>query len=81
MVGFDCPAASPTISVSPSTNFLIGPFIQIGAKIFLIIEKSPLDFKNPSITSAEFISFPETPTLPTPSPEGIIHSKNPGYLS
>ncbi len=27
------------------------------------------------------IALPETPTLPTPFPEGIIHAKNSGYFS
>jgi len=38
VVGFACPAASPMITVFPSIKFSIGPFIQIGAKIFLIVE-------------------------------------------
>ena len=45
VVGFACPAASPTITVLPSINFSIGPFIQIGANIFLIIEYSPFSLR------------------------------------
>ena len=81
VVGFACPAASPTIIVSPSTKFFIGPFIQIGAKIFLIVENSPLDFRNSSIRVTVLIPLPETPTFPTPSPEGITHAKKSGYYS
>ena len=38
VVGFDCPAASPTITIFFDTNLSIGPLIHIGANIFLIVE-------------------------------------------
>ena len=58
----------------------MGPLIQIGANIFLIVENPPFDFKNSSILAKVLIPFPETPTFPTPLPEGIIHAKNSGYF-
>ena len=81
VVGFACPAASPIITVLPSTKFLIGPLIQIGAKIFLIVENFPFSLRILSSASDTLIPLPATPTFPLPSPDGIIHAKNPGYFS
>jgi len=54
----------------------------MGAKIFLIIEYFLLlEFMNSFNASEVFIPFPATPTLPVPSPVGIIQTKNPGYFS
>ena len=75
VVGFACPAASPTITVFPSMNFSIGPFTQIGANIFLIVENFPLSLRILSNVSDTLIPFPATPTLPFPSLDGIIHAK------
>ncbi len=81
VVGFACPAASPTIIVLSSTKFLMGPLIQIGAKIFLMVENPPLSFRILSSVSATLISLPATPTFPLPYPDGITHAKKPGYFS
>jgi len=81
VVGFACPAASPMITVLPSTNFLMGPLIQIGAKIFLIVECLPLSLRILSNVSDTLIPLPATPTFPLPSPDGITHAKNPAYFS
>ena len=69
------------ITVLPSTNFSIGPLIQIGAYIFLIVENFPFSLRIESNASATLIPFPATPTFPFPSFDGIIHAKNPGYFS
>jgi hypothetical protein len=45
VVGFACPAASPMITVLPSTKFLIGPLIHMGANIFLMVENYPLSLR------------------------------------
>ena len=81
VVGFACPAASPTITVFPSTNFSIGPLIQIGANIFLIVEYFPFSLRISFNVSDTLIPFPATPTFPFPSLDGITHAKNPGYFS
>ena len=81
VVGFACPAASPTITILSSANFLIGPLIQIGAKIFLIVENSPFSLRNSSNVSATLMPLPAIPTFPFPSFDGITHAKNPGYFS
>ncbi len=47
----------------------------MGANIFLIVEKSPLDFRNSSILASVLIPLPDTPIFPTPSPDGITHAK------
>jgi len=54
------------ITVLPSTNFSIGPLIQIGAYIFLIVEKFPLSFRIISNASDTLIPLPATPTFPFP---------------
>jgi len=59
---------------------LIGPLIQIGAKIFLIAECFPLLFRNSSIVLDTLISLPATPTFPIPLPDGITQAKKPGYF-
>jgi len=81
VVGFACPAASPMITVLPSTNFSIGPLIQIGANIFLIVENCPFSLRNSSNVSATLIPFPAIPIFPFPSLDGITYAKNPGYFS
>jgi hypothetical protein len=60
----------------------LGPPIQMGAKIFLIIEYFlPLEFMKAFSATSVLIPFPATPILPFPSPVGIIQTKNPGYFS
>jgi hypothetical protein len=81
VVGFACPAASPIMTVLPSTKFLMGPLIHTGANIFLIVENSPFSLRKLSNVSETLIPLPAIPTFPLPSLDGIIHAKNPGYFS
>ena len=83
VVGFDWPAASPTVTMFLVTNSLIGPFTHMGANIFLIAEylPFPLRLRKSSKTAAALIPLPATPTLASSLLVGMTHAKNPGYFS